>query len=84
MVTDRFTVESQSLYVWLNFLIIADYFMLSRLVEIISDKLASCIRVKYVVPLYLIAQSHNAQSLEAKCLHFIAVNEQAVFKSQVY
>lgn len=47
--------EQESFTFWLNLLIYADYFMIQRLVEICSTKLVECIRIKNVVPLYLIA-----------------------------
>ncbi len=74
----------QSLCVWLNFLIYADYFMLQRIIELCSEKIQACIRVKNVIPLYLIAQAHNAVQLETKCLQFIVVNEAAVYKNSAY
>ncbi len=80
-----FKVEQpQSLCVWLNFLIYADYFMLQRVIELCSEKIQACIRVKNVIPLYLIAQAHNAVQLETKCLQFIAVNEAAVYRNSAY
>ena len=47
--------QPYSLCVWVHFLIYADYFMLESLVERCSDKIAHYIKVKNVVPIYLIA-----------------------------
>ncbi len=85
--TDSFKLTGQdqeSFTFWLNLLIYADYFLIQRLVDICSTKLVECIRVKNVVPLYLIAQSHNAVILESQCLLFIVCNEAAVYRNNVY
>jgi hypothetical protein len=55
-------------------MIYADYFALTRLVDVCSKKISDCIRVKNVLPLYMIAQAHNAEKLETKCAQFIAIN----------
>ena len=65
--TDTFKIDSDemnTLSFFLNLAIFADYFMIQRLSEICSLKIAECIRVKNVVPLYFIAQAHNVTQLE--------------------
>jgi len=54
--TDTFRFEQpHSLCTWVNFLIYADYFLLTRVMELCAEKLTQCIRTKNVVPLLLIA-----------------------------
>jgi hypothetical protein len=69
---------------FIRFLIYADYFMLSRLVDICSNYLKQFINIQTVMQIFLIAHSHNAKKLKKFCIHYIALNEKEFFSSRMW
>lgn len=66
----------------MKLMIYADYFMLSRLVEICSSYLKGFVTPKTVLNILLIAHAHNAEQLERYCLNFFAMHEKEIMESR--
>jgi hypothetical protein len=65
-------------------MIYADYFMLSRLVEICSSYLKGFVTTKTVLQILLIAHAHNAEQLERFCVNFFALHEKEIVESRCW
>lgn len=63
-------------------MIYADFFMISRLVEICCNYLKSFINTKTVLQILLVAHAHNAHQLEKYCINFITLNEKEIIDSR--
>ena len=57
---------------------LADNFMLPRLVDICTSHIKSYINVKNVLNILLVDHAHNAEQLENYCLNFITLNENEI------
>lgn len=79
--SDHFYIAQQSIDFFLRLLIAADYFMVDRLRELCSKYAKEYISVTNVLPVLLIAYSHNAIELENFCLKFISLNEAEILGS---
>jgi hypothetical protein len=67
---------------FLRLLMLADYFMLPRLVDICTSHIKPFINVKNVLNILLVAHAHNAEQLENFCLNFITLNENEILESR--
>lgn len=67
---------------FLRLLMLADYFMLPRLVDICTSHIKPFVTVKNVLNVLLVAHAHNADQLERYCLNFITLNENEILESR--
>ena len=82
--SDHFYIQSHTVEFFVQLFIIADYFMLTRLVDICSSYLKTFVNCNTALSMMLLAHAHNAEQLERYCLHFIAMNQEAISGSQAF
>lgn len=80
--SDHFYISRHDVEYFLKLLIFADYFMLTRLVEICSSYLKSFVNTKNALHILLVAHSHNALQLEQFCINFIVSHEGEIVSSR--
>lgn len=80
--SDHFYIWKQDATFFLRLLMLADYFMLPRLVDICTSHLKPFINSKNVLNILLVAHAHNAEQLERFCLNFITLNENEILESR--
>lgn len=63
-------------------MIYADYFMITRLVQICSNYVKKFVTLHNVLSILLIAHAHNSGDLETFCINFICLNEAKILHSR--
>ena len=66
---------------FVKLLILADYFILPRLIDICSRYLKPYVSPRTALQLLLVANSHNAEQLERYCINYIAMNYETIMLS---
>ena len=79
--SDYFYIGEQSIEFFLQLLIFSDYFLIPRLAQICQRRIKPYLTCQNVIPVTLLAHSHNAEELELNCLDFICLNEVQILKS---
>ena len=72
---------NDSLQNYIDLIIYADYFMLDRMVQIISKRLQKYISIQNILSILLISHTYNARDLSKLCLNYITMNCEQVNKS---
>lgn len=82
--SDRILIYKHSICFFVKVLILADYFILPRLIDICSFYLKSYVSSSTAFQLLLVANSHNAEQLERYCIKFIAMNSKTILESKQF
>ncbi len=77
---DSFYITEESWYFYVRFLIVADFFLLPRLVDICSKHLQPYVNRDNVLKILLLAHAHNATQLQRYCINFIGSNYEEILE----
>ena len=80
--SDSFMLLDLSMDFYLQLLIISDYFMLPRLVQICSSYIKELMTQQNALSVLLLAHAHNAHDLFRYCLNFVSKFEDCILMSK--
>jgi len=80
--SDSFYLSEHNIQFFLRLMIYADYFMITRMVQICSNYIKKFVTLQNVLSVLLIAHAHNSGDLENFCINFICLNEAKILHSR--